>query len=222
MKQVKTCSKCGKMKSFSEFRKDARAKSGLRADCKICESARKRRYSQEHKEKIAIQGRKYRQRYAEERAEKAKKYRQKHKKEIAAKKKEYDRSPKAKATSKKYYQAHRKERLEQQKKYLQSPEGKVAHTKARHTRRAQKEGVLYEIFDPQDVFERDGWRCQHCHKKVQWLGKSPNHLLYPNLDHIVPLSKGGEHTKRNTQLLCRECNAKKYINDVGEQLRLFG
>ncbi|WP_371825136.1 HNH endonuclease [Vreelandella aquamarina] len=31
----------------------------------------------------------------------------------------------------------------------------------------------------------------------------------PELDHIRPLSKGGHHSKENTQLLCRSCNLDK-------------
>lgn len=47
------------------------------------------------------------------------------------------------------------------------------------------------------VMERDG-TCRHC--------GSDNHLC---LDHIVPLSLGGEDTVENLQVLCRSCNSRK-------------
>ncbi len=56
------------------------------------------------------------------------------------------------------------------------------------------------------VFERDGWQCKMCQTPTpkELMGSYlPNE---PTLDHIIPLSKGGTHTYKNTQLLCRKCN----------------
>lgn len=33
---------------------------------------------------------------------------------------------------------------------------------------------------------------------------------YPSVDHITPISKGGNHTWDNVQLVCRMCNCVKY------------
>jgi 5-methylcytosine-specific restriction endonuclease McrA len=33
------------------------------------------------------------------------------------------------------------------------------------------------------------------------------------VDHIQPLSKGGEHTRRNIQMLCKPCNSQKNNTD---------
>jgi len=78
-----------------------------------------------------------------------------------------------------------------------------------------------ERFDPVDVLKRDGWRCQICGKKL----KPSNRGTYvddaPELDHIIPLSQGGEHSRRNTQCACRQCNLFKSDKMLG-QLRLFG
>ena len=206
---------------------------------KVKIAARKKRYSQDHKENLPRSRKEYQRGHGVEIKAKRKKYYQENKVKIAVQKKTYYQENKVaiKAKRKKYQQenkkalaAYRKEYYQENKEtliaygktYWQTPDGKATSSRHTHKRRAQKMGVLYEIFDPQEVFERDGWRCQHCYKKVQWIGKSPRSPLYPNLDHIVPLSKGGEHTKRNTQLLCRGCNSKKHTDDSGEQLRLFG
>jgi 5-methylcytosine-specific restriction endonuclease McrA len=63
--------------------------------------------------------------------------------------------------------------------------------------------------DPFRIFERDGWRCQAC------LIETPKSLRgtrldnAPELDHVVQLAKGGEHSEKNCQLLCRLCNIDK-------------
>jgi len=76
-------------------------------------------------------------------------------------------------------------------------------------------------FDPFDVFQRDGWRCRHCNTKTPKKLRGTGSMKSPELDHIVPLSKGGEHSERNTQLLCRQCNGKKSDGALYDQCRLF-
>ena len=59
------------------------------------------------------------------------------------------------------------------------------------------------------VFDMAGWRCQICETETprELTGShSPN---APELDHIIPLSKGGGHTWDNVQCACRQCNSKK-------------
>ena len=47
------------------------------------------------------------------------------------------------------------------------------------------------------VFARDAWSCQYCGAAAE------------NLDHIVPRSRGGEHSWENVVAACRRCNSKK-------------
>lgn len=78
-----------------------------------------------------------------------------------------------------------------------------------------------ECIDPQRVFDRDGWRCGICSRKVNRRAKFP-HPKSAVLDHIIPLAKGGEHTYRNVQCAHNACNSCKQANDDGVQLRLIG
>jgi HNH endonuclease len=79
-----------------------------------------------------------------------------------------------------------------------------------HRRRARRAGVTYEPVNRFKVFERDGWRCQLCYVETpRSLFRKPrgdNTLNAPELDHVVPLARGGAHVMANCQCLCRACN----------------
>ncbi len=47
------------------------------------------------------------------------------------------------------------------------------------------------------VFARDGPRCQYCTAAAE------------SIDHVIPRSKGGEHTWENVVAACRPCNVRK-------------
>ena len=76
-----------------------------------------------------------------------------------------------------------------------------------------------------DLAERDRYRCQLCGRKVDMTRRttrSKHDPLSPSVDHIVPLSEGGEHTMANTQLAHLGCNMAKGNRPANEQLRLVG
>jgi len=100
-------------------------------------------------------------------------------------------------------------------KYTKRIEGRT------HKERARRYGVSYETVDPIKVFMRDGYRCQLCNIKLNKKNRGTNRDDAPELDHIIPLSKGGEHSYRNTQCSCRKCNMDKGNQERG-QLRMFG
>ncbi len=76
-------------------------------------------------------------------------------------------------------------------------------------KRARKFGGIVETFNPIEVLTRDRWRCQLCGVKTPKAKRGSIEDNAPELDHIVPLSKGGGHTRANTQCLCRRCNGLK-------------
>ncbi len=85
----------------------------------------------------------------------------------------------------------------------------------RRTRQAAVERV-----DPIAVFIRDGWRCQLCGCATPRRLRGSTNPRAPELDHILPLSQGGEHSYRNTHCACRSCNGLKASKPLG-QTRLF-
>lgn len=97
-------------------------------------------------------------------------------------------------------------------------EGRLqSRRKAKSLRRARIRGAnKAEAVDPFKVFDRDGWRCQICFMKTPRSKRGLIDDRAPELDHIVPLSKGGDHTYANTQCACRNCNVKKGDNVYGQ------
>lgn len=89
------------------------------------------------------------------------------------------------------------------------------------TRRARIAGVPSERVDPILVFERDGWRCHICGVKTLKAKRGSIHPRAPELDHIIPIARGGEHSYRNTACSCSTCNRSKGAKLIGQML-LFG
>ena len=52
------------------------------------------------------------------------------------------------------------------------------------------------------VFDRNGYQCQSCQK----IDLSAKNL---QIDHIIPLDKGGTNDISNLQTLCAKCNREK-------------
>lgn len=247
---TKICTKCNIEKSVDEFCKKANCRDEFCCWCKACNKlyyqihkkeilAQKKQYYEDHREDIKAQSIQYYEDNKDKKKLYAKQYHKNNKEKINAYLKRYyeDNKEKSCIWSKQYYRDNKKEikayvkqyRKDNKehisvwmKQYGQTPKGKAADKKSKQKRRAQKMGVNYEDFNSSEVFERDGYRCQLCGKKTRPDYKNPYHPLYPNLDHIIPLSKGGEHSKQNTQCLCRRCNMKKNNNGIGNQLRMFG
>ncbi|MBP5466276.1 MAG: HNH endonuclease [Clostridia bacterium] len=48
------------------------------------------------------------------------------------------------------------------------------------------------------IYKRDGYRCQHCGRSGRFVDLE--------IDHIIPISKGGKSTYDNLQTLCQRCN----------------
>lgn len=74
---------------------------------------------------------------------------------------------------------------------------------------------------PVPVCVRDGWRCGLCRRRIGKTYRYP-HPRSASVDHIVPLSEGGEHRWTNVQAAHLRCNLLKRTRAMGEQLRLVG
>lgn len=78
----------------------------------------------------------------------------------------------------------------------------------KHRRRARKRAQDCEVFWRKEIFDRDFYFCMICGGKTDALAKVP-HPLAPTVDHILPIAKGGGHTRANTQTAHFICNSLK-------------
>jgi 5-methylcytosine-specific restriction endonuclease McrA len=87
-------------------------------------------------------------------------------------------------------------------------------------RRARQAAQLVEAVDPDVVFARDGWRCHLCRRPIdrRLSGHDP---MGPTIDHLVPLSAGGEHSYANVAAAHRRCNTRRGTRGAA-QLALIG
>ena len=88
---------------------------------------------------------------------------------------------------------------DQGKRYRQENVIKLLDKNAK--RRAVLKGATVEKVDRREVYLRDKGICGIC--------GCPVSLEEVTLDHIIPLSKGGEHSYRNIQLAHLSCNSAK-------------
>jgi len=91
---------------------------------------------------------------------------------------------------------------------------------ASRRRRALKTGARSEPYTSNEIADRDGWVCQICRRRIGRTLKWP-HPRSLSIDHIVPLSKGGDDVRRNIQATHLGCNVSKFVNGI-DQLRLIG
>lgn len=111
------------------------------------------------------------------------------------------------------------------------PKGRSAPRLDRASRRAadrarcaRRRGALalaiVEIVDPDVVLERDGWRCHVCGKRIDRT-LSGRAAMGPTIDHLVPISEGGEHSYANVRAAHRRCNSRRGVGGA-VQLALVG
>lgn len=101
------------------------------------------------------------------------------------------------------------------------PEYKEYDRSRSSLRRARRRGSKNEHFNHRQIFERDKWKCRMCGVKTPASLRGTYEPNAPELDHIMPLSKGGTHSIDNAQLLCRQCNQWKSDKVLPHQQGLF-
>jgi ribosomal protein S27E len=98
---------------------------------------------------------------------------------------------------------------------------RITNGRQYHIRRARKRGVDFESFLSEEIFQRDKWVCGVCRRRISRRLRHP-HPMSASLDHVIPLSKGGSHTRANARAAHLRCNLRRYNRGGNEQLALIG
>lgn len=88
---------------------------------------------------------------------------------------------------------------------------KAAQLNARNDRRrkaVERGASVAERFDAIEMFERDGWTCALCGQLIDTTLVFPDRMS-ATIDHVLPVSEGGQHTRKNVQAAHFTCNASK-------------
>jgi len=82
-----------------------------------------------------------------------------------------------------------------------------------HKDRALKHGGKHQYYTRQHIFDRDGYDCYLCQTPVDLTAPhiqgQPGWETYPHIEHVIPLSKGGDDTLENVKIAHAKCNVDK-------------
>lgn len=107
---------------------------------------------------------------------------------------------------KRYRAENRDSLMRANREWREKNKGRIQANNLR--RKAVIRGAFVEDVDKEVLLERDGWTCHICKGEIP-KGLARAHPLFPHIEHIVPLSKGGEHSYGNTAPAHASCNLQK-------------
>lgn len=237
MQEYKTCNKCKQILHKENFRKKTGPKAnkdGLYSRCKKCCAEDNRDYRNRNLEKIKATKKTWRKNNPEKVAQMHQSYYQKNKKKIAAYNKQYriknadklrkqakswrESNKEAKAISDKRWAQENKDKVRlASKRYRANNPEKAAANVARYVsknpqvainirtrRRARIKGNKIYKVTAKDLRKIMLKNCAYC-------GSASAHL-----DHVIPISRGGQHRVGNLIASCAKCNQSKSAMLVSE------
>lgn len=192
------CNTCGATKPLTEFHRDRSASEGRSRRCKACACAASRAWARENPERVRARTREWRKENPERHRASEARYRERNRDAILARQADYR-------------QANREMLRARGREYVRNNLDRA--NAAWHRRHARKMGATTETFSREEIWQRDGGVCHICGKLCD-----PGNW---HMDHIVPLSDGGEHSRRNVSVSHPRCNQSKNRYGPG-QLRMWG
>lgn len=226
----KECSKCGKDKPLSEYYRRADSPDGYRSYCKQCKNTQQKKWDKNNEERLREYKRSYyRENYmgTEEQKQKArhwnKEYYSRNQEEMLQRAKEYRESENGKRKIRAYRRRDyvKEKQRERAAEYYSTEKGKEkrkrwrrknknivnASTRIRRHKRRANGGEFTDTEWERLVKMCDG-RCVCCGSKEQL-----------TVDHIVPVSAGGDSNITNIQPLCLSCNSSKQAKTADYRLK---
>lgn len=212
---VKVCVKCGDSKPRSEYPRRSAGRDGHRNDCKACRKAYRQSWYEANKEDQQRKNKAWLAKNKEHARVMAKAYREANKAERAAYSKAYRENNRAKyeATWRASREANREKYVAYQRKYFSDKWATDLDYRERQNaiqlrRRRLLSVAVQEPYTRESIFNRDGWVCQLCQEPIDPDAAWPDPGT-ASIDHIFPVSLGGDDTPDNTQAAHMGCNSRK-------------
>lgn len=190
----KECRECGIVKPRSEFheRKTGKKAGLLSSVCKACDAVRRKQYREHDTERAKLQRRRY--------------YQANRRKMIERQKRYYEANAEAIAVyQKRYREEHHEERQAYNKEYHKRyyADNREKYAEKARKREALRQGHKHRFLkaDVQKKYEEQRGKCYWCAQALN--GRY-------EIDHIIPLSKGGPDHSGNICCACQPCNRSKH------------
>jgi 5-methylcytosine-specific restriction endonuclease McrA len=198
----KKCTKCGELKDLGEFSKDKSKSCGRRPSCKLCERKRVSEYKSKNPERVLESGRKYRAKPSnkEKTAEYNKDYYVQNSEKIKERTKSWaeNNKDKKRASDSRYSLENRSKLRENHKRWMaENPEKGREYLNRRRALSASCDGN-FTATQWQARLDYYGGQCVYCgsEDKIE-------------IEHRIPLSRGGTNWPANLVPACKSCNCKK-------------
>jgi len=183
MEQSKPCTKCGQILSFDLFKIDKRLASGRASICKPCNAKQTLVYVESDRDKVRASSRNHYRRNPEKRILNSTKWAK-------------DNPDKRLVIEAKYRAGHREETQARSADWNDRNPERRQRYKLERRARLENNGV-YLILD-KELSKLYASTCFYCGTNSQI-----------EADHIIPISRGGQHSIGNLIPACRSCNAEK-------------
>lgn len=214
----KTCTRCKKEKTYRDFGNQKQGKDGKTSICKECSRTYKKEWAKNNPDKCCAYSKKWRDADPAKSRAVSRKWKENNIEQVSEYQIKYtieNREIKRVKRRERYHADPEHERLMREKykekstptrkRWQKENPDKVADYK--HRRRARENNVANEKMKVSEIYERDEWICQICLLPVDKELKAPN-TMRKSLDHILPILRGGTHTKDNVQLAHLSCNQR--------------
>ena len=204
--EPKHCSKCATDKTVDDFHKNSKRADGLAAYCKSCVRVASSKHYEANKDRILEQHRAWKADNPERNDAINRAWYENNRERAYSNSLAWRRANPVLVAG--YDRAHR-ERYPDKHRAIDS------------ARSARRRGNYVEPVTLQALRKRDGDVCCICNGWIDFALSHPDPAS-PSLEHIIPLSRGGEHSMTNAGIAHLRCNLlknQKLMSEITEDIR---
>jgi 5-methylcytosine-specific restriction endonuclease McrA len=205
MNDYKACSKCGNTQPLENFRANKASKDGRQSACKSCQKA----FYHANREQYREINRKSRLKRSGEARLKDREYYLRNRKQIIARVRAWERenTDRVRATRKRTYDRDRAHWVNQTRQWRQANRERARKLDniSAHRRRSRIQRSSSFRITEKEIARLRNSACVYCGdcKQIE-------------LDHIIPIARGGNHSIGNIAPACQKCNRSKGAKTITE------